>query len=265
LYTNITKTITSRSATAIQNFFLELHEHLKDNHKDFVFGNAGIPIMLYLLEPIIAHIGKIPTANDFTLYCKSVSQFFIEYYDLEEEVKKLRAITNSEGARKSIARQIGLYLRKGVKDKNFWPQMEQDEFISEIADLERGIAKLIAGELSSVTTSWEKQRVPQTIFQIAKKQMEQDGSSFDENLSLGDESQIILQRNNWDEIFEKIFISKKHFKDQSEVVLAFKYLSEVRNPTVHGKSVITSKDTLTQCRIYMDKFDKILPKISLES
>lgn len=261
LFTKVTRTMTNRTASALERFFINLRDEFNEDQINFVFGNAGIPIMLYIFEPILAHIGRIPNYGDLNIYTKLIGDFFSQHYSTPEELRKLRSETNSEGARKSIARQVGLYIRKSVKDRLFWPKMEQDEFVSEIILMERGIATLIAETLADVTVGWEKQRVPQSIYIVAKKRMDQDGTVFHENLSLGDELQIITRDDNWKEVFQKFFITKTGFKDQSELKLAFRYLSEVRNPASHGKSVITDKDALSQSAIYLEKFRKVIPII----
>lgn len=258
LFTDVTRTMTNRTASTLERFFLNLKEEFNEDQINFVFGNAGIPIMLYIFEPILAHIGRIPNYADLNPYTKLIGEFFNQHYSNPEDIRKLRSETNSEGARKSIARQMGLYIRKGIRDRLFWPKMEQDEFVSEIISMEREIAFIIAERLSDITVGWEKQRVPQSIYIVAKKRMEQDGTVFHENLSLGDEIQIIMREDNWKEVFQSFFISKKGFKDQSEVNLAFRYLSEIRNPASHGKSIITDKDTLAQSEIYLEKFRKII-------
>jgi len=261
LFTSVTSIITNRIAGVLERYFTLLGENLSDNHKSFVFGNAGIPIMLYLLEPIVARIGRIPTTNDLEKYTILIASFFKENYSMPDALKKLREETNSEGARKSIAKQIGVCIRKGTKDKNFWPKMEQIEFVSEIIDMERRIASLISSTLSQITTSWEKQKVPYSIYKIAKKRMEKDETCFNENLDLGDELQIIIRKDNWEDVFENIFINKNGFLNQDELKLAFSYLSKIRNPGSHGKSVVFSKEDLNQCRIYLQKFSRVVPEI----
>ena len=144
----------------------------------------------------------------------------------------------------------------------FWPEMEQDEYAESIKLMERRIANLIFAKLSQITTGWERQRIPAVIFAKVKERMEIDGTRFDENLSLGDELNIILQRNNWDDVFGNIFVSKKGFSNQEELKLAFSYLGKIRNPLAHGKTVIPSKEDLDQCDIYLKKFYRVVPEIA---
>jgi len=261
LFVDITRTITNRIAGVLERYFMSLEEKIKREYASFVFGNAGIPIMLYLLEPIIAHIGRIPSYVHLEKYIDAIVEFFEDNYPKEEDLKKLKSEVNSEGARRNIAKQIGLYIRREIKDKRFWPKMEHNEFVKEIIDMERRIANLIYVQLSQITTSWEKQRVPQVIYKIAKRRMKRDGTRFDENLSLGDELQIITKGDNWDDVFEGIFINKNGFLDKKELETSFSYLFKIRNPASHGKSVISSKEDLDLCGIYLQKLSRVVPEV----
>jgi DNA sulfur modification protein DndB len=261
LFTEITKTMTNRSASVLERYFTLLSESFKDGYKDFIFGNAGIPIMLYVFEPILSRIARIPSFNDIQQYTDAIVDFFELNYSDAEAVKVLKTESLGEGSRRRIARQIGLHIRKKLSDNDFWPKMEQAESMSEIRDMERRMANLISVKLSSITTGWEKQRIPQSIYQVAKKRMEKDETRFDQNLDLGDELQIILQKNNWEEVFERVFIKKDGFLDQKELELAFRYLSMIRNPAAHGKSVMFSKEDLDQCAIYLQKLSRVVPEI----
>ncbi len=261
LFTSITRTMTNRVARVLEWYFILLGKNLNDYTKGFIFGNAGIPIMLYLLEPIVAHIGHIPIENDLKKYAIVIANFLEENYSTPDTLKKLREETNSEGARKSIAKHIGLFIRKKTKDKSFWPKMEQIEFVTEIINMERRIAVLISLILSQITTNWKKQKIPQLIYEIAKKRMEKDETRFDENLDLSDELQIITGKENWKDVFEKIFINKNGFMNQDELKLAFNYLSKIRNPESHGKSVLFSKEDLNQCKIYLQRFSEVVPEV----
>lgn len=258
-------TVTKRVADVLSKYFSLLREDLEKVQQDFVFGNAGVPIMLYLLEPIVAHIKRVPSANDLRSYTRIISRFFKENYSSEGDLKKLKAETNSEGARKNVARGIGLQIRREIKDTVFWPDMEQDEFVDSIKVMERRIANLIATQLSSVMTGWEKKRVPQAIYEKAKQRMEQDGTTFSDNLNLGEEADIILRKDNWEECFRRTFISERNaFSNEDELRLAFRYLSKIRNPSSHAKPVLPSKEDLIQCDIYLKRFNKVVPEMVSE-
>ena len=90
--------------------------------------------------------------------------------------------------------------------------------------------------------------------------MSEDGTTFEENLSLGDELQIILYKNNWKDIFENLFTVDGGFLNKSEIEITFRYLSKIRNPGAHGKTVMFKKEDLDQCKIYLSKLNKIIPE-----
>ena len=254
-------TVTKRIAGVLSRYFALFKEKLTEDHRDFIFGNAGIPVMLYLLEPIVAYIRRIPSMTDLEKYVSLIVTFFKEHYETPAEFKRLRSGTTSEGARKDLARQIGIFIRRSIKDANFWPEMEQDEFLESIKIMERRIANLISVRLSQITTAWERQRVPQGIYLKAKERMSIDGTPFEENLGLGDEANIIFQANNWSDVFEETFIGRGGFLNKSEVEVAFFRLGTVRNSSAHGKSVIHSKEDLDQCEIYLSRLSKIIPEV----
>lgn len=254
-------TVTKRISDVLSKYFTLLKESLDEDHQDFVLGNAGVPIMLYVLEPIVAHIRRIPSSGELQKYVYAITDFFKVYYSKPSELKKLKSETNSEGARKNLAREIGLSIRREIKDRNFWPEMEQDEFVESIIDIERRIANLIASKLSEVNIGWERQRTPESIYHKAKERMAIDGTNFEDNLSLGDELNIILRKDNWTEVFAEMFIGKNKFENLEELKLAFTYLSKIRNPHAHGKTIIHSKEDLDQCDVHLRRFEKIIPII----
>lgn len=264
LFTENDRTIVNRISSVLERYFNVISKSLREEHKTFVLGNAGVPIMLYLLEPIVARIGRIPSMQDFKKYGEAIKEFFEQYYSSVEDLKKLREETTGEGSRKSLSKQIGLFIRKHNKDRNFWPKMEESEFTNEIIKMERRIGRLIAKKLLEISTSWEKQRIPGDIRLNCRKKMESDGTDFDENFDLGDELKIILKKDNWDEAFEKVFVNKKGFESKEELDLAFKYLSRIRNPALHGKSFVPRKEDFDQCSLYLQKLNRVVPEIILE-
>jgi DNA sulfur modification protein DndB len=260
LYVEVVRTMVNRNAGVLQRYFSSIYENMQLEHRQFLSGNAGVPIMLYLLEPIVARIGHIPSTHDLRKYVRSIQNFFEENYPDPTHLKELREEANSEGSRRSIAREIGSYIRRETKDPRFWPRMEESESAKEITKMERRIGKLISKKLSEITTSWQKQRIPQSIYLSARKKMDSDGTDFDENLDLGDERQIILKKDNWSDVFQGIFVNKDGFMHEQELELAFTYLSRIRNPIYHGKSVRLTKVDFDQCNICLQKFNRVVPE-----
>lgn len=263
LYDDSVKKMTKRCARVLEDYFQLLDRTFDDrDQKDFIFGNAGIPILLYVLEPIVAHINKIPSKENMNKYVLAIENFFNEHYSTTEKIKILKSETTGEGLRNNIAKQMGLHIRKYIRDDSFWPTMEEFDFIKNIIETERSIARFISHSLSEITTSWEKQRVPQSIYRIVKGRMSKDGTDFDENLDLGDECQIITRKDNWDEVFGDILLgSEPGFMNKGEIEIAFNYLSKIRNPKLHGKkSSLNNKVDFDQCKIYLERLNKIIPK-----
>ncbi len=261
LYDNLHSRMTRRVSDTLHKFFSLIDERFVDQHKDFIFGNAGIPIMLYLLEPIIARIGRVPGFADLSPYIDYIDDYFKMHFPDPGAIRELKQETNSEGSRKSIAKKIGSYIRTKNGDKGFWPRMEQDETVGTIIAMERRLAELISNKLSEVSSSWEVQRIPQEIYRSAKKRSEKDGTSFTENLDLGDTLQIIIQSQNWKDVFERVFVVKNGFLGQDELKIAFSYMSMVRNPNAHGKTITYSKEDLSQCELYLQKMERVVPEI----
>jgi DGQHR domain-containing protein len=264
LYDKLPPRMTKRTADVLERYFSLLSEELNEEQQNFVFGNAGVPILLYVLEPIVARVGYTPSSNDLEPYTRAIAAFFQQGYGDPKGMKELKRDTNSEGARKNLAKQIGLYIRRELHDPDFWPQMEEDESVEEIIKMERRIGAFISAKLSAVTSAWSTQLVPQDISRIAKRRAEQDGTSFDENLSLGDELQIVMTSDNWNDVFKKIFIQKDAFVNVEEVKIAFGYLSKIRNPGAHGKTVTYNKSDLRQCDLYLQKLYRVIPETTPE-
>ncbi len=262
LFTDIPHTMVNRVAGVLERYFNCLNESIeREEIKKFIFGNAGIPIMLYLLEPIIAKLGRIPSHHDFYKFADAINEYFDQNFINQNQIKQLREETTSEASRKGIAKQIGRFIRSQLKDKSFWPTMEEMDFVNEIILLERRIGKFISKKLSDLSSSWEKQRLPEYIYKNAVKKMAVDGTDLDENFDLGDELQIITRKDNWEQAFKNEFIKKDGFLNQDELRIAFLYLSKIRNPAAHGKSVIPTQEELNQCEIYIQKFIRLVPEL----
>lgn len=261
----------NRPCIALANYFSVIDENIERKEvKQFCLGNAGVPILLYIFEPILARIGFVPAKADLGKYVKIIKLYFDLEYENYETIKRLSASTTSEGARKSIARDIGKKIREELKDDKFWPRMEQEKIIEEIKDIERRLGKVIEKELSNKDSDWKTHRISDIkIRELAFRRSKAEGISFDECLSLGDEIQIIIQGDNWDEVFNDFFVKKGTFNDKSDIEVAFKYLSLVRNPESHGRSAfkksivdMEKKDLdVKLSEAYIEKFDSCLPPL----
>lgn len=261
LYDEVSARMTKRIAVVLERYYAELDIALSDLHKGFVFGNAGIPITLYLLEPIVSYIHRPPGRADFKTYAEFISDYLNENFGDEQKLKELKLSLNSEGARKGFAQDIGRFLRAKMKIKKFWFHLEDAEILAEAISMERKVGKFIAEQLNELSPTWRVSRVPQQISLKARSRAETEGTRFDENLSFGDEIQIITVTNNWKEVFEGVFLGQGRFQNIEEVKLAFQYISKIRNSGAHGKSTHNfEKSDIDQYDIYMQKLEKVIPE-----
>lgn len=263
LHDSSSSIMVKRISDVIKRFFETILENsaLKDWHKEFLLGNAGIPIVLYLLEPILAHRRRIPSCADLKPYADAICKFLTLDFPNAMDIKKLRLETTGEGIRKALAKNIGIVIRHELGDASFWPTLEESDLVREIVRMERRIGKLIAAKLLQITTSWEKQRVPPGIYANASRKAQADGILFDEALCLGDELEVIKRSDNWEEVFKLHLVGKNGFTSKEEVELAIKYLSMVRNPAQHGRAATLPKNTIAQAELYLERLNVLIPDV----
>lgn len=261
-------TMKNRIAKTIRKFFASLDEKIENkNHKKFLFGNAGVPIMLYLLEPILANIGCIPQKTQISPFAENIKKYFEENYPSEEDQRALRLSTTNEGSRKLEARKIGQFIRKerGFSEADFWPKMKTDERLDDVVSIERKIGRLISKKLSGISANWRKERVPQDAIAEVKRNMKSfPDLDFDECLSLGNELNIILRKDNWEQVFEEFFTEKGIFRNAEDLKVAIGYLGKVRTPKAHGPRQLQKTD-LDICDAYIEKFEQLFGELEEEN
>ncbi|MEM4195296.1 MAG: hypothetical protein QXY05_03225, partial [Candidatus Anstonellales archaeon] len=248
----------NRTAKALALYFKLIDEKIQNEKvKEFLFGNAGVPILLYLYEPILAQIGKIPSRNDYEKYVDLIKKFFDTFND--ERIKEIKITTTSEGSRKMVAKKIGRYIKAHYP--NFWPNLEVFEITDDIIDMERKIGRLIRKKLSEIDANWTKNRVDANTYKYIKEKMERDHGNFEDYLDLGQERNIILTKKNFEEVFEDIFIRKEGFKSKGQLEEAFNHLSFIRAAGVHGSEsryLSISEEQIDIAVSYLKIFDRCL-------
>jgi hypothetical protein len=239
---------------------------LNNEFRSFFLGNAGVPILLYILEPILSRIYdlanvSIPSREQFRRYTDLVIEYFGANYKTLPDVKKLKRSTTSEGARKETAEEIGRYIKVQLNDQLFWPSLENSQLGDEIGKIEAALREIIADKLSSIDPEWQKRRVPQAIYEIIKKK-QAEGNSFQDYFGIRDERDIIMRKDNWDDIFKNIFTGDRVFPTEEEFSTACDTLSRNRAPIAHyrtdGRSIESKAADLKTCEGYIDKFRIIL-------
>ena len=272
------ETSRDRMAKTIAKYFSMINEKLSADTTlnnelgPFFLGNAGVPILLYILEPILSRIYElanvsVPSREQFRQYTNLIAGYFSANYKSSQDVKKLKKFTTSEGARKEIAEEIGRYIKLQLRDQHFWPDLENSWLSEEIGKIEAALRGMIGDKLSSIDPEWQKHRVPQAIYEMIKRDQAQ-GNSIQDYFGIGQEEQIIMRNDNWDAIFKNIFTGDKTFQTKEEFSTACDTLSRNRAPIAHyrkdGRSIESKAADLKTCEGYIDKFKIILKDYFVE-
>jgi len=261
-----------RVAKTIAKYFNMLIEKFQDDDpfhqelKEFFLGNAGVPILLYVLEPIVARIGKaVPNREELRTYTDPIISYFNDTLPHDpNEIKKLKKHVSGEGARRDMAYDIGKFIKERVRDTNFWPSLGNSEIIVEIQKIERALGDFIADKLESIDPNWEKHRLPQGMLDQLEKQMNPN-DNLQDLFSIWHEKDIIMRSDNWDAIFNELLTENGVFQDKKEFEVACDTLSRNRGPRAHTRSVDGVSADLQTCKAYINKFKIILSDYLTES
>ncbi|MGC8662644.1 MAG: DGQHR domain-containing protein [Candidatus Micrarchaeia archaeon] len=266
------KTSRDRMAKTIAKYFNILNEKLSadtplnNELRSLFLGNGGVPILLYVLEPILSRIydltnASVPSREQFRQYTNLVVEYFSANYKSPQDVKKLKKFTTSEGARKETAEEIGRYIKAQLRDPLFWPNLGNSWLSEKIGEIEAALRNMVADKLYGIDPEWQKHRVPQAIYESIKKEQAQ-GNSFQDHLDIGETRDIIKRNDNWDAIFKNIFTGDKVFQDKEEFSIACDVLSRNRAPPAHyrsdGRSIENKAADLDLCEGFIKKFRIIL-------
>jgi len=114
----------------------------------------------------------------------------------------------------------------------FPEEIEKDpNFI--LDELENAIRKCIKSNLQKISKNWWIERVPPDIRQKAEERQKKDElkREFVQYLDFADYVKIIVRRDNWREVFQKIF------KEKEVIMAKLKELEPIRNAVRHGRKL----------------------------
>ena len=259
------KTSRDRMSKTIAKYFTMVDEKTSDGAafnvelNSFLLGNTGVPILLYVLEPILARVGaSVPSREQFRRYTDLiVSYFVVTYQSKPAEIRKLKQVLTGEGARREMAREIGLSMKAQLRDEQFWTKLGNPELYESIVKIERALGSMLADKLYSIDPEWQRHRLPQGMFDPISRRM-RVGDNFQDYLGIGDEKSIILRNDNWDAIFNTAFTGERVFQDKTEFSDACDNISRNRAPWAHGRAIENVSADLQLCKGFIGKFRIVL-------
>ncbi len=126
-------------------FFKKISNQMEgQKYYEYIFGNAGIPILLTLYAQLCnSYQSKVP--NKIDDFASGLSRFFDEHYIEDNEIKKLKSITAGESGRDELIKDIVVYLNENITSLDkFAPNISFNDV--EFSTLERVLAKFIYNE-----------------------------------------------------------------------------------------------------------------------
>lgn len=100
-----------------------------------------------------------------------------------------------------------------------------------LEELENAVRKCIKSGLERVSKNWWIERVPSDTRQRAEERQQTDEMKREliQYLDFADYAKVITRRDNWREVFQKIF------KDQEIIIAKLKELEPIRNAVMHSR------------------------------
>jgi ATP-dependent Lon protease len=122
------------------------------------------------------------------------------------------------------------------KAEEFPEEIEKEpHFI--LDDLESALRRCIKSNLEKISENWWVERIPLDIRERAEEKRNKDELKHEliEYLDFTDYVKIILRRDNWRDVFQKIF------KDQEAILVKLRELEPIRNAVRHDRALTTEQ------------------------
>jgi DNA sulfur modification protein DndB len=248
----------------------KLKEDWNKESKGFVLSNAGIAIMIGLLERIIWRTvkssKKSPNIIDYSKYLESVRKYMLDHYNSQGEIKKLQLRITSEGGRHLFLGELIKHIARELRDEEFASGMELHSY-DEIVKIEGKLKEIIKFVLSKgVTGDWFKTKVeaiePEMYNRALKNAKKNGNISLDKaylGLTFGDCLSIIKK---YAYLFNNVLWgSDKEFRERVEFEVAFKHISRIRATQSHYTGANLKPSDWDLFDIYMKKATNCLDSI----
>lgn len=262
----------------LNEFFVCVKNKLKEDwdkgSKGFVLSNAGIAIMISLLERIIWRTvkssKKSPNIIDYSKYLEPVHKYMLDHYSSESDIKKLQLGITSEGGRHLFLGELIKHIARELGDEEFAIGMELYP-TSEIVKIEgklKEVTKIVLGK--GETGDWFKVKVEAIdpgMYNRALKNAKKDGNiSLDQaylGLTFGDCLSII---SKYSYLFNNVLWGPgKEFRERVEFEVALKHISRIRATQSHYTGANLQPSDWQLFDIYMKKATNCLDSILKEA
>jgi DNA sulfur modification protein DndB len=246
-----------------QYFFLiaDIAEETPEWIKGFIVQNNGVNIFLRILAEVLKfQKGTWDKQVAKQLLDEPLKVYFKEQF---EKIKEIRISTSNEASRSKLALEIiklinqkeGSFAREFIAEteKRERSAFEKLEPYQTLKELETSLRFFIEEKLKQLTPDWWKQRIPSDVQESAKVNMARNESPWpwvktEEKtpifyINFPDYGKIIQRRDNWNDIFSKIF------KDSDMIFSWLKELEEIRNKIAHFRNISVEESTTLRLNV----------------
>lgn len=227
-------------ANALNRYFSEIDEIFDEDAKSYFLETGGITVMVTIFERILSTLKRSLSKEDVREYLGLIREVWRRKE--KEFYKELTRRSTSEANKDRIARDIiRIFARYNKQFSRFL--LEEPSLEAEFVQFERELRDFVNYQLNKVSLDWIRKMVPGEILkrlrQKSKGKEDQELYTF---LTLGETTDVINTKNNWEKVFKKILIGEE-FSNKQLFDGTLMYLREIRNKLLHGRQPsITEED-----------------------
>jgi len=207
--------------------------------KGFIFKDGGISVMIIILERILSAINKFPESKEIDSYIKPLKEYFLQYFNTESELAKLRRRCSSEGGKGDVSEDIIEHINLKLNEDmpKLYSKREVKPLQKEIEKIENELRNLIKVKMTEEFENEYSNKIPIDVLLRSKRKMEEEGEKEIFNFfGIGDCLKIIQKKDNWNKLFKNIFIGKKDkFLESEEFFSALKRIKSYRDAISHKR------------------------------
>lgn len=241
-YIDIVKSEGRNTYRRLSDFFKAFYETFHDEwiapKKEYIFTtNKGIRMLISLCHRTLEYLDRTNKPKTFE-QMKIIADTFKKSIEGEADFLKTKFYVGKAlgaGAPDIVCRDLWASRINNIID-NFLSPAELEKVGEEerkiLRDLENALRECIKTNLGKID-DWLKQRVAEDVRSEAEERWKKNDQKGDivEYLNWGDYEKIILRRDNWAEVFQKIFGNKDIFKSK------LMELKKIRDDIAHNRKL----------------------------